>query len=50
MDARKAQFYQDALPIAQTNGDLTEIDRRWQKIQGSIWSDPVLQSYVKKDK
>jgi hypothetical protein len=50
MDARKSQFYQDALPLAKAAGDLTEIDRRWQKIQGSIWSDPVLQPYVKKDK
>jgi hypothetical protein len=47
-DARRAQFYQEALPLAQQTGDLNEIDRRWQKIQGSIWSDPVLQRYVRR--
>lgn len=45
LDARKAAFYQEALPIAQQTGDLNEIDRRWMKLQGSIWSDPVLQQY-----
>lgn len=44
-DARKAAFYQEALPIAQQSGDLNEIDRRWMKLQGSIWNDPVLQKY-----
>lgn len=45
MDVRKANFYQDALPLGQQAGDLNEIDRRWKKIQGSIWDDPVLQTY-----
>jgi len=45
IDARKAAFYQEALPIAQQTGDLNEIDRRWMKLQGSIWNDPVLQQY-----
>lgn len=44
-DARKAAFYQDAYPIALQTGDLTEVDRRWMKLQGSIWNDPVLQKY-----
>lgn len=47
MDARRAQFYQEALPLAQQTGDLNEIDRRWAKIQGSIWNDPVLQQYLR---
>lgn len=47
MDARRAQFYQDALPLAQQTGDLNEVDRRWAKIQGSIWNDPVLQPYLR---
>lgn len=47
MDARRAQFYQEALPLAQQAGDLNEIDRRWAKIQGSIWADPVLQPYLR---
>ena len=45
MDVRKANFYQDALPLGQQIGDLNEIDRRWKKIQGSIWDDPALQPY-----
>lgn len=49
-DVRKAKFYQDALPLATDQGDLNEVDRRWARIQGSIWADPALQSYVKKDK
>lgn len=46
-DMRRAQFYQEALPLAQQSGDLNEIDRRWAKIQGSIWLDPILQRYVR---
>lgn len=42
---RRMRFYQDALPLAQQDGDLTEIDRRWSKIQGSLWDDPVLQKW-----
>jgi hypothetical protein len=45
MDIRRAQFYQEALPLAQQAGDLNEVDRRWNKIQGSIWNDPVLQRW-----
>lgn len=50
MDARKAGFYQEALPLATNQGDLNEIDRRWARAAGSLWSDPVLQPYVKKAK
>lgn len=45
MDIRKAEFYQAALPIARREGDLTEIDRRWQKVQGSLFDDPILSPY-----
>lgn len=45
MDIRKAQFYEAALPLARKAGDLTEIDRRWRKLQGSIWDDPLLAPY-----
>jgi hypothetical protein len=48
MDIRKASFYQEALPLATNQGDLNEIDRRWARMQGSIWSDPVLRPYIKK--
>lgn len=45
---RKAQFYEMALPIARDNGgDLTKVDREWRKVQGSIWSDPVLAPYAR---
>lgn len=47
MDMRKAQFYEQALPLAQKQGDLTRVDREWRKIQGSIWADPVLQQWAK---
>lgn len=47
-DARKAQFYQDALPQAQKEGDLMRIDREWRNIQGSIWNDPVLSRWQKR--
>lgn len=49
-DVRKAKFYQEALPLATDQGDLNEIDRRWSRIQGSIWADPALQPYAKKEK
>lgn len=44
-DARKAAYYKDALPIAQSKGDLQEVDRRWQKIEPSIWSLPIMQKW-----
>lgn len=47
-DARRAAFYQEALPLAQAEGDLSKVDREWKKIQGSIWDDPILQKWVKK--
>jgi hypothetical protein len=43
--AKRAAFYAEALPLARAQGDLTEIDRRWQRIAGSIWEDPVLTKY-----
>ena len=47
MDQRRAQFYEQALPLAQKSGDLTRVDREWRKIQGSIWADPILQNWSK---
>lgn len=47
MDMRKAQFYEQALPLARKDGDLTRVDREWRKIQGSIWADPALQQWAK---
>lgn len=46
-DSRKAMFYEQALPLAQKEGDLTRVDREWRKIQGSIWADPTLSRWQK---
>lgn len=48
MKERKAQYYQEALPYARQGNDLTQIDRRWSKVSGSIWSDPIMQKWIKK--
>lgn len=45
MDMRKAAFYEAALPLARQSGDLTEVDRRWRALQGSVWDDPLLTPY-----
>lgn len=37
-DKMRADFYRQALPIAQQRGDLQEIDREWQKRAPSIFS------------
>lgn len=47
MDQRKAQYYEQALPLAQRSGDLTRVDREWRKLQGSVWADPILQRWSK---
>ncbi len=48
MDARRAAYYEGSLPMAQKSGDLTSIDRRWRKMSGSIWDDPILERWKKK--
>lgn len=48
--ARKAAFYEKALPIAKSNGDLTEVDRRWRQVSGSVWSDPLMQKWAPQQK
>lgn len=45
---KKAEYYNNALPFARQRGDLTEIDRRWNKIAPSVWSDPALAKYKRK--
>ena len=39
---KKAAFYQDAMPIARQMGDLTLVDREWQKIAPSVWDDGIM--------
>jgi len=46
-DRRRAEYYEQAMPLAQNEGDLTKVDRMWRKVQGSIWNDPVLQKWSK---
>lgn len=48
LSAKKASFYNEALPLARASGDLTEIDRRWSKIAPSVWADPALARYKAK--
>lgn len=45
---QKADYYNRALPLAKARGDMTEIDRRWNKIAPSVWSDPALAKYQEK--
>lgn len=47
-DKMKAAFYQNALPIAQSKGDLPEVDREWGKRTPSIFSMPSMQKWAKK--
>jgi hypothetical protein len=46
-DRTKARFYNEAMPIAREDGDLTAVDRKWQQIQGSVWDDPALARWKK---
>lgn len=45
-DKMKADYYKNALPFAQQNGDLQEIDRRWSSKGPSIWSMPSLRRWT----
>lgn len=47
-DKAKATFYNNALPIAQKNGDMSEIDRQWNKRMPSIFDMPTMQKWNKK--
>lgn len=44
-DQVKAQFYEQALPIARGKGDLQEIDREWRKRAPSVFSMPTMQKW-----
>ena len=46
-NAKKAAFYREALPLAKQTGDLQEVDRRWMKLEPSVWSMPSLQKWGK---
>lgn len=42
LNAKKAAFYERALPLAQKEGDLAKVDRMWRKVSTSIWDSPML--------
>lgn len=46
-DAKRAAYFREAFPFAQQSGDLQEIDRRWQRIEPSVWSMPIMQKWKK---
>ena len=46
-DIMKSEFYQQAMPLARSRGDLTEVDREWQKRQPSVYSMPSMAQYNK---
>jgi hypothetical protein len=45
-DRLKAQYFRQALPFAQKNGDLQEIERRWSEKAPSVWSLPMMQKWA----
>lgn len=45
-DQIKARFYQQALPVAQSKGNLAEIDREWSSRAPSIFSMPTMQKWA----
>lgn len=45
---RAAAFHQDGIAIASNTGDLSEVSRRWRKVAGSIWDDPVMQKWERR--
>jgi hypothetical protein len=42
---RAAAFHQDGIAIASNTGDLSEVSRRWRKVAGSIWDDPIMKKW-----
>jgi len=44
-DMRKAAFFQEAVNQPHAKGDLQQINTVWNKIQGSIFDDPILAKY-----
>lgn len=44
-DIRKAAFFQEAVNQPHAKGDLQQINTVWNKIQGSIFDDPILAKY-----
>lgn len=47
-DQMKAKFYEQALPIARSKGDLQEVDREWSKRAPSVFAMPSMAKWGKK--
>ena len=45
-DSIRAKWFRDAVPIAQKEGDLTIIDRKWQEREPSIYSMPSMRKWA----
>jgi hypothetical protein len=45
-DKMKADFFQQALPIARQKGDLQEVEREWNKRAPSVFSMPTMQRWA----
>lgn len=46
-DKRRADFYRQAYPIAQKQGDLNAVDRSWSKVDRSVWESPSMRRWKK---
>lgn len=46
-DKRRADFYRQAYPIAQKQGDLMAVDRSWSKVDKSVWDNPAMRRWKK---
>jgi hypothetical protein len=42
----KAQYFREALPMAQESGDLQEIERRWARIAPSVFTLPMMKRWA----
>ena len=47
---RKAEFYGKAMSIADTHKDYLSVDAHWQKVQRSLFDDPVMQKWKPQQK
>ena len=47
---RKAEFYGKAMSIADTRKDYLSVDAHWQKVQRSLFDDPVMQKWKPQQK
>jgi hypothetical protein len=46
-EATKASFYTEALPIANNKGQPSLVKQEWNKVDKSIWDNPIMQKWKK---